>query len=154
MKPFRFRAEAALELRRKQEDLARVAHAAATTALHAAEVRVVEARQALDLATETSAASERDGIDAWLLTWHRSWIERLRHEASARRDEAAVSAAAFERAVASMRKAHQRRRTLERLRERSEQRYQAEVRRSELKEMNLLAGLRFVAKAADQGGNE
>jgi flagellar export protein FliJ len=152
MKPFRFRAEAALDLRRKQEDEARVTHAAAVAAADAADARLVEARRAVDRAEETSASTGRAGADAWLMTWHRSWIERLRIEVGARRADAAVSAAAVERAAASVRKTHQRRRTLERLRDRSSQRYDADVRRAELKEMNLLAGLRFVARAADEGG--
>jgi flagellar export protein FliJ len=154
MKPFRFRAEAALDLRRKQEDEARLAHAAAAIALDAAEARVVEARLAVDRAAETAASTELGGVESWQMPWHRCWIDRLRLEAGARREEAAVSAAALARAVASMQKAHQRRRTLERLRERSEKRYEMELQRIELKEMNSLAGLRFVARAADQGGRE
>jgi flagellar export protein FliJ len=151
MKPFRFRAAAALDLRRRQEDAARLAHAAAETVAAAAAARLVAARGALDHAEQTSAATARGGVEAWLMTWHRCWIDRLRIEAGARQAEAAVSAAAAERAAASVRKAHQRRRTLERLHDRNAERYAAEVQRVELKEMNLLAGLRFVARKADEG---
>jgi flagellar export protein FliJ len=149
---FRFRAAAALDLRRKQEDEARIAHLAAAAASHAAEAGVAQARSAVNCAAETSAATERAGADAWFISWHRSWIARLRLEVDARQEDAAVSAAAVERAAASMRKAHQRRRTLERLRDRGLRRYDAEMQRRELKEMNLLAGLRYVARTADGGG--
>jgi flagellar export protein FliJ len=153
VKPFRFRAAAALDLRQKQEDEARLVHAAAVIAAQAADLRVATARADLARAEETSAATGRDGAEAWLMAWHRSWIERLRLEVVARQAQAAVSAAAVESAAASMQKAHQRRRTLERLRDRSAQRYDTELQRAELKEMNLLAGLRFV-RAADEGGRE
>jgi hypothetical protein len=154
MKPFRFRAAAALDLRRKQEDAARLAYAVAQNAASVADACVVEAHGAVDRAAEARTSTERAGADAWLVSWHRSWIVRLRLEVEARQAEAAVSAAAAECAAASMRKAHQSRRTLERLRDRGVQRYDAEVQRIELKEMNLLAGLRYVARTADEGGSE
>ena len=154
MKPFRFRAAAALDLRRKREDEARLAHAQAEIESRAAAARVAQARGAVDRAVAESASTAQAGADAWFITWHRSWITRLRLEVDARQKEAAISAAAAERAAASMRKAHQRRRTLERLRDRGVQRYEAEVQRTELEEMNLLAGLRFAGRMADEGGRE
>jgi hypothetical protein len=154
MKPFRFRAAAALDLRRRREDEARLAHAQAEIESRAADACVAEARSAVDCAVEASASTERAGADAWFITWHRSWITRLRLEVDARRKAAAISAAAAERAAASVRTAHQRRRTLERLRDRGVERYEAEVQRTELEEMNLLAGLRFVGRMADEGGRE
>jgi hypothetical protein len=111
MKPFRFRAAAALDLRRQREDEARLAQAQAEIELRAADGRVAAARGAVERAVEASASTERAGADAWLITWHRSWITRLRLEVAARQHAAAISAAAAECAVASMRKAHQRRRT-------------------------------------------
>jgi flagellar biosynthesis chaperone FliJ len=150
MKPFRFRAAAALDLRRQQEDAARLTHTIAANAARAADARLADAVVAVRGAEQTSAATTRAGVESWLLTWHRCWIDRLRLEAGARRTEAAVSAAAVERAAASVRKAHQRRLTLERLRDRNELRYNAEVQRDELKEMNLFAGLRFAGRSADE----
>jgi hypothetical protein len=67
---------------------------------------------------------------------------------------ALASAAAATLTAASVQEAHQRRRTLERLRERGLRRYDTDVQRSELKEMNLLAGLRYVARTADEGDSE
>jgi flagellar biosynthesis chaperone FliJ len=153
MKPFRFRAAAALDLRRRQEDDARLLHARAEQAARDAAARVANAGAAVDRAVEERTSTEREGMDAWLMTWHRSWITRLRLDVTVQQQHAVASNAAASRAAASVQKAHQRRRTLERLRERGLRRYDTDVQRSELKEMNLLAGLRYVARA-DEGDSE
>ena len=154
MKPFRFRAAAALDLRRRQEDDARLAHVRAEQEARDAAARVANAGAAVDRAVEERTSTEREGMDAWLMTWHRSWITRLRLDVTVQQQHAVASNATASRAAASVQKAHQRRRTLERLRERGLRRYDTDVQRSELKEMNLLAGLRYVARAADEGDSE
>ena len=129
-------------------------HARAEQAARDAAARACDAGAAVDRAVEVRTATERDGMDAWLMTWHRSWITRLRLDVTVQQQRALATAAAAKRTAASVQEAHQRRRTLERLRERGLRRYDTDVQRSELKEMNLLAGLRHVARTADEGDSE
>lgn len=149
MRPFTFRPAAVLELRRRQEDAARdvlaKAHAErarAEAGLAAALDAVTRAREAFRVDLQAPGAIARVG-------WHRSWIERLLRDVDARRRVAAIAAEVVERASAAVRDAMQRRRVLERLRDRAWRRYQVESRRAELQEMDRLAGLRYAAVAAE-----
>jgi flagellar export protein FliJ len=149
---FRFRAAAALDLQRKREDEARLALARAEAAVEAAALRVAEADQAIGREGDDFIAVQRGGAPAWLLTWHRSWIDRQHQERDARRQEVAAAREAADRAAAAVREAHRRRRTLERLRDRAWRRHQLESDRHDTRQINELAGLRFVAqRAAEQG---
>jgi flagellar export protein FliJ len=152
MKPFSFRAEAALDLRRKQEDQARRALADAQTAHEAAQARALAADISARQAADEFLTAQQHGTDAWRFGWHQSWIAKLRLEADACQRATAISAGHVERATASVVVAHQKRRTLERLRERARKRYDVEATREHTREMNALAGLRFVARAAERGG--
>lgn len=152
MGPFQFRAEAALDLRRKQEDQARRALADAQTEHEAAQARAVAADILARRAADEFMTSQQRGTEAWRLSWHQSWITKLRLEADACQRATAISAATVERATASVIVAHQRRRTLERLRDRARRRYDIEATRQHTREMNALAGLRFVARSANHGG--
>lgn len=149
MRPFRFRASAALVMRRKQEDAARQQLAAAETVRQSAEERARVA--ARDLAEARAAAADacRGGTESWRLAWHQSWIVRTQIEAEARRRAAAVSAEAATRATAAVHIAHQRRRALERLRDRAWHRYRLDAGRHELQAMNELATLRHRARPDD-----
>jgi flagellar export protein FliJ len=152
MTPFRFRASAALDLRRKEEDSARLRLAQAQSALQQTEARVVAAQAAVRTAAEQLQAEHQHGTEAWRLGWHQSWIHRLRLEASTCRRTVAVSVTTVEHAAASVQTAHQRRRALERLRDRSWRRHQLESGRQETRDMNLLANLRYLAQTAGGGG--
>ena len=152
MRPFHFRAQAALDLRRKQEDEARLVLADAHTAHESAQARAVAADLKLRVAAGELAATQRHGTESWRIDWHQSWITRLRLEADACQRATAISAATVERATASVVAAFQRRRTLERLRDRARRRYDAEAGRQHQLEMNALASLRFAARIAERGG--
>jgi flagellar export protein FliJ len=152
MRPFQFRAQAALDLRRKQEDEARRALADAQTAHEAAQARAVAADLGARNAADEFVSAQRKGTEAWRLGWHQSWITKLRLEADACQRATAISAATVERATASVVSAYQRRRTLERLRERARRRYETEAARQHSREMNDLASLRFAARLAERGG--
>jgi len=146
MRPFHFRAAAALVMRRKQEDVARQRLAAAETARQCARDHSDAAARAAAAARSAAVEACRDGAEGWRLGWHQSWMVRTRIEAEAGRRAAAVSAEAAGRATAAVQLAYRHRRALERLRERAWQRYRLEAGRRELREMNELATLRHHAQ--------
>ncbi|MFA5907811.1 MAG: hypothetical protein WC815_03440 [Vicinamibacterales bacterium] len=148
MRPFRFRASVVLDLRRKEEDAARQRLVQAQNALDQAEARARTARQAAADAAGASAAAQNAGAEGWRLGWHQSWIRRQRLEVDACRTVTAASAATVDRATASVGVAHQRRRVLERLRDRAWHRHQLETVRHESREMNTAANLRYLTHAA------
>jgi len=154
MRPFRFRAAVALDLRRKEEESARVRLAKAHTDLHHAQQRVADADQAAFRATEDLTTAQSGGTEVWRIGWHQSWIRRQRLAAEACRRTVAVSATIAERAAASVSIAHQKRRVLERLRERALERHRQTADRHATNEMNQLANLRFLAQAAGGGGTD
>lgn len=154
MRPFRFRPQAALDLRIKQEEQALGVLAQAQNALQAATTRAEAAIDGATAAAAALAAAQSAGTTSTEIGWHRSWMVRQRLEVDARAREAAVSAAHVERATASVRLAHQQRRTLERLRSRAGRKYQDDVRREDDKAMTLLAGLRYLTQAANHGGSD
>lgn len=154
MRPFRFRPQAALDLRIKQEEVALGALAVAQNELATATVRATAAIDSAVAAADAFASAQLEGVNGTLIGWHRSWIVKQRLEVDARRREAAVSAAGVAGATASVQAAHQRRRTLERLRERAGRKYQHDVQHEATKEMTLLAGLRYLTRTADDGGTD
>lgn len=154
MRPFRFRAAVALELRAADEERARQRLAHARMDLQQAEQRVQGAAEAARAARADLASAHAEGSEAWRLGWHRSWMVRQEQQAAATRSAAAVSAAAVAHATASVHAARQRRRALERLRDRAHKRYQADAARYESKEMNLLANARYLAVQATKEGTE
>jgi flagellar export protein FliJ len=153
MRPFHFRAQAALDLRRKQEDELRRALAAAQIAHEAAQARAVAADLNARRAADDFVAEQRHGTAAWRLGWHQSWIAKLRLEADACQRASAISAATVERATASVIAAFQKRRTLERLRDRARRRYDTAAARQHNQDMNAFAGLRFSARLVERGGS-
>ena len=154
MRPFRFRAQAALDLRLTQEEQALRALAKARETAARADARTENAIGAVSQADREFQDAQRDGVSGSLIGWHRSWIAKQRLEVDARKREAAISAAVVERAAASVRDRHRDRRTLERLRDRSRRAYDLEVGRQDTREMNMLAGLRYLAHAGQDGGSQ
>jgi flagellar export protein FliJ len=154
MRQFRFRAAAALELRRRAEDRAREILAQATAARERAQARATESAAAVDRAGTSFIDHQRAGLERSAIDWHRSWIARLRNEADVSQRQAAVSAATAERAAASVAHAFLRRRALEKLRDRARERYQREVAREETREMNELAALRYAVHVAEARGRD
>ena len=154
MKAFRFRAQAALDLRLKQEEQALRVLANAQNAAERARERTDAAATNVSAADQQFQNATQQGASGWQIGWHRSWIAKQRLEVDARKREAAISAVAVDRAAASVRDTHRTRRTLERLRDRSRRTYDTEVVRHDTREMNMLAGLRYGAQARDEGGSK
>lgn len=154
MRPFRFRAAAALDLRRKEEDSARLQLAQAQMLLQQANQRVVDADHEMAEAVAQLITTQSGGTEAWRISWHQSWIRRRRLEAEACRRAVTVSATLADRAAAAVSIAHQKRRVLERLRERALERHRQTADRHATNEMNLLANLRYLAQASSSGGTD
>jgi flagellar export protein FliJ len=143
MRPFRFRAHAALQLRQRQHDEALAALARAQADLARAVKRVEDAASAVKEADERFRAAMAGADAAVPLDWHRSWRMRLtsdrqRCEAECRAREADVSKATVH--VASTR---QRVRSLERLHDNALAAWKQGLAHEEQKTMDSLATLRF-----------
>lgn len=144
MADFRFRAQAALDLRRKQEDEAATALAQAESACRLAEARRDRAEADRRTAQEQLATAQRFGSDISTLLWHRNWIARLAAEVDTAKVDVEARAAEVRVAEEAWREARKKRLALERLRERAVRRHQHELQRQELKVIDELARLRFI----------
>lgn len=151
MATFRFRAAAALDLRRKQEDAARLEVARAEMAVMAANERSREARSRVTDEGDRLVHLQQDGAESWRVQWHRAWIDRQRTDAEARAAELKARAQEAAQAAQVAREAMKKRRVLERLRDRAWHRYQRVQHEQHVKDMNELATLRFVAQIAEGG---
>src|SRR5690349_18065600 len=80
MAKFIFRAQVALDLRRKQEDAARLALAEAHARLQEAERAMARAEDQLRDALQQARDTDAQASDPTLSIWYRNWIQRLRRE--------------------------------------------------------------------------
>ncbi|ODS53941.1 MAG: hypothetical protein ABS36_12110 [Acidobacteria bacterium SCN 69-37] len=152
MSEFRFRAAAALELRRTQEHEAGLARARAEAAVREAERVAAVADGVRRTAQQRLQILERHGSDVATFMWHRNWIVRLTNDLAAKRHEVVMLAEAVRQAEQRWRQARQRRLALERMQERAFRRFRAEQLRQELKVIDELARLRYVM--ADASGDD
>jgi len=149
MKPFRFRAAALLEQRRREYDAARADMARLVAAEHQVAQRLTEAEAKADAAEADyrallSAASDLDQIGR-----HRNWIARQHtvvQDTRWRLDERRAAVAA---ARAMVLERFKRVRTLERLRDRAWSRYADAVRREETNVMNAHATMQFARRTLE-----
>jgi flagellar export protein FliJ len=153
MAKFRFRAQVALDLRRKEDDEARRLLGEAARATRAAEQALDAADRALGETMAQAAQDAASCVDTTRALWYRNWIvlqrqaiERAQAIVAERRS---AERAAAERALVTRRKL----RSLEHLRERNWQAFLLAERRIEQKEMDVLAGLRYVARAGAPKGD-
>ena len=146
---FRFRAAAALDVRRTQEDAARLASANADTELDHARQRTAEARAEARQDAERLVEVQLAGAESWRVQWHRTWIDRQRREVTVRAREADVRATEAVQAQQAAQEAVKRRRVLERLRDRAWRKHRRAADQQHVREMNELATLRFVAQIAE-----
>lgn len=143
MATFRFRLQTALDLRLRQEDEAKAALAAAESARIAAERGRDEARRALEQTLDRSRDAEGRAGDITERLWYRNWIVAQRYEVERRQQALAAREAAVREATAVAQAAHQKRRILERLKDRAAASFGAEERRQEQKVFDDLGVLRF-----------
>ena len=145
MRAFRFRAQAALDLRRREDDDARRVYAQAEQDLVAAAQLLQEAENRAVAAVAAQAHALGSPGDAGDLQWHRSWIVRLEQE---RRNGAARLEEHKERraeASAACQRTRQRVQSLERLKDKTHDTHTRAEETETRKELDMIGTLRFVA---------
>jgi len=143
MRAFRFRALAALDLRRQQEQDAAIAMARVEAHFREAEAACDAIERQRLLAQEAQMAHASKGIDEATLFWHRNWIIRLQAAANDLRAEVRRRADALDAARRAWQTARQRHLTLERMRQHAQARHRAGEALEERREIDELARLRF-----------
>jgi len=146
MARFRFRAQAALDLRIREHDIARralaaveVAHRGALAALDAATLAVAQA------GVQAAAAQAAGGQDPQL-DWYRSWIVGLRNQRATRAADVTRRERDLVKARAACVAARQRLDALERLRDDARHAWERALLVKEQREIDALATMRFVAQ--------
>jgi flagellar FliJ protein len=146
MRPFRFRADAALVIRRKLEDEAK----RALNAAHAAERLAVEcedaAREALAHADEAARTGFQQVTAAGELIWQGNWMTGLQRDLARAQETLAERRSVRQHAAENAQHARMQVLVLERLKERQWRAWQLEARRAEQKTLDETAGLRFAAR--------
>jgi flagellar export protein FliJ len=152
MTTFSFRAQAALDLRARQDEDARRALAAAEAQERLA--RETLARVVADLERSMARTREEDAKPGHVTTklWYRNWIAGQQQQVRRCRQivemRQADVRAATERAQAARRKL----KSLERFRDRLRRRYTAAERREEQKLFDALGTIRFALERPNPGG--
>jgi flagellar FliJ protein len=148
MKRFAFRAAAALDLRRRQEEEAQRELAAAEARRQAAEQRLDALRHELTATFDRGLTEESRAGDLTVRLWYRNWIagqrlqiERCRSVLDERERDATQAA---ERAMI----AYRRRRALERFHDRALAAWQHAERHEEQKAIDELASTRHARRRA------
>jgi flagellar export protein FliJ len=149
MARFRFRAAAALDWRRRQEDAAAAQLARAESAFRAATDALEAARASRAEAQQASACAERQGIDAASLEWHRNWISYWSATIARRALDTTRAAAVASDARRVWHEARRKRLALERLRDRALQRHRQAEARLEQIVLDEIGRLRHLAAAAE-----
>jgi flagellar export protein FliJ len=144
MTDFRFRAQVALDLRRRQEDAAATVLARAEAALREVAGQLAAAGVERQSALAGQLDAQRAGIDAGALEWHWNWINRLAATVERLGRDLEVRRLAAGEAERAWREARRRRLALERMRDRALHRHQGAQHRKEVKTIDELARLRFV----------
>lgn len=143
--PFKFRAQAALDLRTRQLQDAQRELARVEGDRDAARLRVTASDAALDEARAQAGAAQRTATDCTALQWYRFWILRLSHERKAHGATLAVKEEAVAKAAAACMRAKQRREALDRFREKARLGYEAQEAAAERKLIDELATRRYAA---------
>jgi flagellar export protein FliJ len=147
---FRFRAQVALDLRRRQLADAQANLAKAERDRDAAREGVARADAAVADAQRAGAAQISNRHSAADLEWYRFWILRLDHERKAARTRLQARAADVITATAACLHAKQKCESLEKLREKALHAYRLEEDALERKLIDELATRRFTSQHKEQ----
>jgi flagellar export protein FliJ len=143
---FTFRAQPALDVRKRELDARRRELATAEWELRAARQLFTEAEQTLREAHDRAGVTLRDaGVEQYV--WHRVWIDRVERSKAAHAVTVAQRQDGVAKAAASCRRAKQRVDAMEKLKEKARSAWDHEARLREQRELDALATMRFVADA-------
>ena len=148
---FRFRAQAALDLRSRELQDAQRELARFQADRDAARLRLTQAEQALSDARTQGSAAVSTVTDCTALQWYQFWILRLGHERKAHVAALAAREEAVTRAAAACMRAQQRRESLDRFREKARLGYEAEQAAAERKLIDELATRRYAVTRQSEG---
>lgn len=148
MKPFKFRAQAALDLRQRELDEAQRQLARAEELRDAARRRLHEAEAAVAGARTQATDAHRTATDVTALQWYRFWILRLDHERSACAATLAAREQDVAKAAAACTRARQRRESLVRFRTRARAAHEEAEQAAEMKLIDELATRRYARVSA------
>ena len=141
-----------MELRRRRDEDAQRALAEAARQVRAAESGLQREERRLADTLALAAVEEAALTDLSRAIWHRNWMRRQRLVIEAARRQLDERHAAERAAAADAMDARRKLRALERLRERMWQAFLAAERRAEQKDLDVLAGLRYVARHGSAPG--
>jgi flagellar FliJ protein len=153
MKRFAFRAQAALDLRRRQEDDARRELAAAEARAREAAASLAHAIDSLNEVLQRGGEQEARGGDVAARIWYRNWIVGQRQRIARCRQVLLERQAAVAEAARCAQLARRKVRTLERFRERAWRHYLREESREEQKALDELGTVRFALRRTGAGGH-
>lgn len=150
MPGFTFRAQAALDLRRKQDEEARRRFGEATQAERRAVLALDEATAAVSEAIRTANEASAGASDVTVVTWHRNWITSRQHDAQHQSNRVEQCQADTAAAALEAQQARRKMRSLERLRDRALQAYLAAERRQQQKQLDALGTMRYALRKASE----
>lgn len=151
---FRFRAAAALEVRRRQEDDALAECTRKDGLKRAADAKCAAIEVQRREAAAALVASAQQGQDSSMQSWHRNWITGLSAVALVAARDAAQAAEAVGQARRVWQEARKKRLVLERLRDRAWRRFRHEETRREQLVIDELARVRFTTRALAEGSSK
>jgi flagellar export protein FliJ len=144
---FRFRPQAALDLRRREHDVAQRELARADAERQRLAALVDSAAHAV-----ARAQAESDGAaDQAQREWYRFWIVRLEHELAARREALGAQDAVVAARRTACLEARKRQEALERLRNRAQAAHSAAEAERERKMVDEVAAQRFARRDLTEG---
>lgn len=150
MRPFKFRAQVALDLRRREHDEALRKRAVAETAVAADDAAIASADGVIVAADEQSAAAMTAAGEYSQIHWHRAWRVRCVVERTRLQARRAQHDLELRRAAEHVSHTHRRVRSLERLREHTLAQWMRAEQQDERKTMDALAASRFVREGDDK----
>jgi flagellar export protein FliJ len=149
---FRFRAQVALDLRRKLDEEARRALADAEREVLNAYRALSDVEARLDEAFARARDDERETVDPARCVWHRNWIKRVQQDVAGWRRVLADRQEAAHIAKGHAQQARRRLRSLEKLRDRAWHAWEQDARRQEQRQLDELGSVRYVQQHRERGG--
>ena len=141
---FTFRAQPALDVRKRELDSRRRELATAEWELRAARQLFTEAEQTLRDAHDRARDTLRHaGVEQYV--WHRVWIDRVERAKAAHAVTVAQRQDDVAKAAAACREAKQRVDAMEKLKDKARTAWEHEARLREQRELDALATMRFVS---------